>query len=462
MSTIKSSTTSTTAYQVVADTTGALVIQTGATPTTAVTIDTSQNVGVGTTSPVGPLTVRANSSARGIVTAANAANPNFVGIEFLQSDLSTLYGAVSMDQTNMRFFAGSTERARIDSNGQLGLGTASPDYSAGFVFATTNGASGSGLHAQFNGTTVSKIEGVTTGTNITAEGARNIQLYTNSTERARIDSSGNLGIGTSSPSTYAGASGQLVVYGGVSTTFTNNPANVTLVNNGALAAGLGTGINFTANYNGSAATTFAVISGIRENATANNSAGVLVFGVREAGGGVATERARLNSTGAFVLAGGTTTANGIGITFPATQSASTDANTLDDYEEGTWTPVFKGTTGDPTVTYTQQSGRYVKIGRMFYWGVAIRVNTTSGGSGILYIESPVPILSTASNTWGGTVTWNGTGTFTGQNPTTLAAINGSTALYLHTNSTLMATSDVTVSQLADGANIEAFGMFETG
>jgi hypothetical protein len=43
MSTIKSSTTTTTAYQVVADTTGALVIQTGATPTIAVTVDANQN-----------------------------------------------------------------------------------------------------------------------------------------------------------------------------------------------------------------------------------------------------------------------------------------------------------------------------------------------------------------------------------------------------------------------------------
>ena len=51
MSTISSSTTSTTAYKVTADTTGALVLQTGATPTTAVTIDTSQNVGIGTSSP---------------------------------------------------------------------------------------------------------------------------------------------------------------------------------------------------------------------------------------------------------------------------------------------------------------------------------------------------------------------------------------------------------------------------
>lgn len=49
MSTISSSTTSSTAYKVAADTTGTLVFQTGATPTTAVTIDGSQNVGVGVT-----------------------------------------------------------------------------------------------------------------------------------------------------------------------------------------------------------------------------------------------------------------------------------------------------------------------------------------------------------------------------------------------------------------------------
>jgi hypothetical protein len=44
MSTISSSTTSSTAYKVTADTTGTLVLQTGATPTTALTIDASQNI----------------------------------------------------------------------------------------------------------------------------------------------------------------------------------------------------------------------------------------------------------------------------------------------------------------------------------------------------------------------------------------------------------------------------------
>lgn len=61
MSTISASTTTTTAYKVTADTTGTLVLQTGATPTTAVTIDGSQN-----TTLAGTLT----TSAKGIAKAS--------------------------------------------------------------------------------------------------------------------------------------------------------------------------------------------------------------------------------------------------------------------------------------------------------------------------------------------------------------------------------------------------------
>ena len=49
------------------------------------------------------------------------------------------------------------------------------------------------------------------------------------------------------------------------------------------------------------------------------------------------------------------------ITFPATQSASADANTLDDYEEGTWTPV--GTFVTPGTSTSGLAGTYTKIGR---------------------------------------------------------------------------------------------------
>ncbi len=56
----------------------------------------------------------------------------------------------------------------------------------------------------------------------------------------------------------------------------------------------------------------------------------------------------------------TPSASGSGITFPATQSPSSDANTLDDYEEGTWTPgQGPGTT---VVGAFSSSGTYTKIG----------------------------------------------------------------------------------------------------
>ena len=63
------------------------------------------------------------------------------------------------------------------------------------------------------------------------------------------------------------------------------------------------------------------------------------------------------SRSSFILSGNTS-ATGTGIAFPATQSASSDANTLDDYEEGTWTPSLGGNT-----TYSNQTGTYTKIGR---------------------------------------------------------------------------------------------------
>jgi len=64
-----------------------------------------------------------------------------------------------------------------------------------------------------------------------------------------------------------------------------------------------------------------------------------------------------------------------GIAFPATQVSSANANTLDDYEEGTWTPNVGG-----NATYTNQVGRYVKIGsQVTVWGEMI-INVLGTGS----------------------------------------------------------------------------------
>jgi len=64
---------------------------------------------------------------------------------------------------------------------------------------------------------------------------------------------------------------------------------------------------------------------------------------------------------------------------------TTSANHLDDYEEGTFTPVLTAAITAPTVSYLNQSGRYVKIGDTVNLFVAIRVNTISGGSGAVRI-----------------------------------------------------------------------------
>jgi len=62
--------------------------------------------------------------------------------------------------------------------------------------------------------------------------------------------------------------------------------------------------------------------------------------------------------------------SGTGVTFPATQSASSNANTLDDYEEGTFTPIL-GTSNGGTATMSLQEGKYVKVGKIVQFSLQI-------------------------------------------------------------------------------------------
>lgn len=54
--------------------------------------------------------------------------------------------------------------------------------------------------------------------------------------------------------------------------------------------------------------------------------------------------------------------SGGGVQFPATQVASADPNTIDDYDEGTYTPILSGSSTAGSGTYGAQVGRYTKIG----------------------------------------------------------------------------------------------------
>jgi len=92
--------------------------------------------------------------------------------------------------------------------------------------------------------------------------------------------------------------------------------------------------------------------------------------------GVTSDGTRMTASTTIGVGGATPSTSGSGITFPATQSASSNANTLDDYEEGTWTPnVIDGTN-----TYALRNGSYVKIGRVVYIQGFIVLTTGTGGS----------------------------------------------------------------------------------
>ena len=89
------------------------------------------------------------------------------------------------------------------------------------------------------------------------------------------------------------------------------------------------------------------------------------------------------SSGALVLTSGA-------INFPATQVPSADANALDDYEEGTFTPVLAfATPGDSTITHSTQAGTYTKIGRVVIvlGTVATSTFTHTTASGVLRMQS---------------------------------------------------------------------------
>jgi hypothetical protein len=102
-----------------------------------------------------------------------------------------------------------------------------------------------------------------------------------------------------------------------------------------------------------------------------------------------TESLRISPTSkAVILAGGSTSANGTGITFPATQSASSDANTLDDYEEGTFTAsVIAGTSGSITLD-GDNTLFYTKVGRTVTVSGRLDIQSVSSPTGELSVTLP--------------------------------------------------------------------------
>jgi hypothetical protein len=131
---------------------------------------------------------------------------------------------------------------------------------------------------------------------------------------------------------------------------------------------------------------------LSDNGVTSNTSGIKVAGSNDGilelqtttAGGTATtaitidtgQRSKFPTT--IGVGGATPATSGSGISFPASASASSDANTLDDYEEGTWTPTFTSNLpGNLNIVYATngRQGYYTKVGRLVTLNFFISMST---------------------------------------------------------------------------------------
>ena len=337
-------------------------------------IDSSGNVGIGTTSPSDHLDVShsANTAAGISITNTNnsqasamaqlliAGGDNSKGR--LKIETNGAFHTIDEDSNgNLILEDNGTERMRIDSSGRLLVGgtdasvvhTNADDVVIGNTSASVAGlsiaTSTSGYATlQFSDGAGNKNQG-----QIAYNHADNsLALTTDSSVRMTIDSSGKVGIGTSSPATPLHIKPA------------SNMSQLLLEQNNATD---GYAL-FQDGPNGGHLKFMRRISGSDTQTLLLRSDGGLCFG---------------------------------------TDSAA--ANALEDYEEGTFTPVLKGTSGGGTLTSSSAAGsggNYTKVGNKVHLSFYFANPTGSNPSGTLYFELPFSVASGNDyNGSGGCVTY---------------------------------------------------------
>jgi hypothetical protein len=281
-SVILAGTTVGTSLSLTGDTSGELQIQTNNGATTAMTLTTGGNVGIGTSSPTVRLAVNSSSSevARLTTTGADAY------LRFVNSADSN--GYIGYQSTALTFWSGGSERMRINASGNVGIGTSSPSGSlqvsnAGYAIfnnsanAQTPIAAGLSIGYNRSGANgeVSLVWGAPASTfkfEICSFASSTI------TPRLTIDTSGNVGIGTSSPAA------TLEIFKTAST------AEVILRGG---SSNLGGAVTFYNDISGGGNYFRSSVSGINE-ASAGSA---ILFGTTTSGNAAPTERMRIDRNG---------------------------------------------------------------------------------------------------------------------------------------------------------------------
>jgi len=418
----------------------------------ALTINSSGNVGIGTTSPSVKLEIVSSSTSTGSngnlliktseTNTINAGGQLTLGnTGFRRASISgrqeSSSGSAGYLQLGTRGSSGDIlERMRINSSGQVGIGTTSPSFGIELSGSGNNSylrtVRTSGKSATFGADASSAF--------IEAVGSTPLIIYTNSSERMRIDSSGNLLVGkTGTGLTGAGVvlrnSGELFV------TKEGDMVNLNRLNSEGI-------IQYFRKDGAVRGLISSTSSGIAFGTSLNNGCGIhlvsnAVLPSTSSGGssdglhdlGASSSRFKDLYLGGGVFLGGTGT-----------------SNKLDDYEEGNFTPTYVSTSGSfSSIAYQNQVGRYTKIGDIVFAYIFIRTSSLSVGtaSGLLRIAGlPFTVENVNASLGVGSVS-NQNGWITNAPRNILGNQNATSADLLFTDTNLY--NNITPSNMSTGS-----------
>ncbi len=298
-------------------------------------IDSSGNVGIGTTSPSNNLDIAVGANSEGINIGGSGDffslieyDANRSGADQAIGDIAfkwngtrvaRIIGGTGTDTTNkddgaLQFHTASagsaTEKVRIDGSGNVGIGTSVPVSIAGYTGVTINNATNGGfVDLQDNGTTTFRL--LTNGSvnNIETRTATPIVFLINTAERMRIDSSGRLLVGTTSA--FGATASELLQVAN------SNGGKISLLRNDAsIASGNEIGVITWYSADGNTQPTASISCFADGDHAANDKPGRLVFSTTADGASSPTERMRITEKG-FIRHVSTENGLDIGTTQPA-------------------------------------------------------------------------------------------------------------------------------------------------
>ena len=316
---------------------------------TAVTLASSGNVGIGTSSPTTGYKLDVSGNI-----LLSAASPE------IRFNNGGAYLSNAGTANTLTVNTSGIERMRIDNNGNVGIGTSSPSglHKTLNIDGGSSGASlaldgGSNFAVMFTGTTASDPTSLYSNTGFKFATAT-AKDATGFSEKMRITSSGNVGIGTTGPTK------TLSIHETSSSAGTYIPV---VLSGGRYQADYGVGIGFRPENNSGAYGVKAAILGSGGGYGYNQADIHVCISTSTTAGDEVTLS---DKTVSFMKNGG--------ITFNGDTAA---ANALDDYEEGTWTPTSS------TVTLTSNTGVYTRVGRLIICSYRLFFPASASGSAVI-------------------------------------------------------------------------------